>query len=124
MNRSIVIYHAENFQKLSDLWAKKALVHELAHAQHLEHWPETKRDIFEAWDHAMKAGKYKAVREEDRSEHNPNYAAQNHLEYFAELSAIYFVGGNYFPRDRAKLKEYDPEGYALVERIWNVPSNR
>ena len=60
------------------------------------------------------------MREEDKGTHNPNYAAQNHLEYFAELTAMYFVGANYFPRDRAGLKAYDPAGYALVETLWGL----
>ena len=45
-------------------------------------------DIYAAWEHGMKAGRYHAVRAEDKSAHNPNYAAQNHLEYFAELQKI------------------------------------
>ena len=97
---SIVIFDAENYVKLSDSWAIKALVHEFGHAQHLEHWPEDRADIYNTWDHAMHAGLYQTVREEDKGTHAPNYAAQNHLEYFAELTAIYFVGAGYFPRDR------------------------
>jgi hypothetical protein len=60
------------------------------------------------------------VREEDKGTHNPNYAAQNHLEYFAELTATYFAGNSYFPRDRAALKTYDMAGYALIEKLWGI----
>jgi len=48
------------------------------------------------------------------------YAAQNHLEYFAELSCAYFVGCNYAPFNRAELKEYDPAGFALIEALWQA----
>jgi hypothetical protein len=120
MASSIVIFDASNYLKLSELWARKPLVHELAHAHHLEHWPERRADIHNTWKHAMDAGLYQVVREEDEKTHVPNYAAQNHLEYFAELSAMYFGGGNYFPRDRKGLKQYDPDGYDLIERLWGV----
>ena len=120
MARSIVIWSAPNYAKLSESWALKSLVHEFGHAQHLEHWPEGRADIYDTWDRAVKAGLYQVVREEDKGTHNPNYAAQNHLEYFAELTAIYFVGAHYFPYDRAGLKAYDPAGYALIETLWGL----
>jgi arylsulfatase A-like enzyme len=120
MARSIVIFSAANFVKLSEFWALKALVHEFGHAQHLEHWPEDRADIYDTWNHAVKAGLYRVVRAEDEGTHMPNYAAQNHLEYFAELTAMYFVGANYFPRDRPGLKAYDPAGHALVEKLWGM----
>jgi hypothetical protein len=95
MGRRIVIFNAANYVKISEFWAIKALMHEFGHAQHLEHWPKNRAGIYTAWDHAVKAGLFQTVRGEDKSTHNPNYAAQNHLEYFAELTAIYFVGANY-----------------------------
>lgn len=122
MGRSIVIYDAANYLQLSDAWAIKSLVHEFGHAQHLEHWPEDYAAIHDAWQAAMTAGLYQTVREEDKDTHVPNYAAQNHLEYFAELTAMYFVGGNYFPKDRAGLKAYDPAGYALIQKFWGIES--
>ena len=50
MARGIVIYNAANYAKISELWALKSLVHEFGHAQHLEHWPEGRADIYDAWD--------------------------------------------------------------------------
>jgi len=120
MGSSIAVFCAENYTQLSDSWALKSLVHEFAHAQHLEHWPEARADIYDTWERAVKAGLYQTVRPEDKDVFNPNYAARNHLEYFAELSAMYFVGVEYFPRDRAGLKAYDPAGYALIEKLWGI----
>lgn len=48
------------------------------------------------------------------------YACRNQLEYFAELSAMYFVGGNYLPFDKQGLQSYDPIGYAMVEQAWGL----
>jgi hypothetical protein len=38
------------------------------------------------------------------------YATVNQLEYFAELSSMYFVGCNYQPSNRRELMLYDPTG--------------
>jgi len=115
----IVVYSARNYMQQDDLWAKKLLAHELAHAWHLTHFPERQADLMAAYRGAMAKGLYDDVAYRDGSSRK-GYAAQNHVEYFGELSAIYFVGGNYFPFDRARLKEYDPEGYAVVEKLWGV----
>ena len=120
MGRSIVIYDAENWVGISDLWARKALLHELGHAHQLEHWPERQEDIYAAWQQAMQGGLYQQVRPDDRDSHEPNYAARNQLEYFAELTATYFGGNSYFPYNRQQLKIYDPTGYALVRKMWKV----
>ena len=37
------------------------------------------------------------------------YAATNHLEYFAELSCMYFVGCNYEPFDREAWERLQAE---------------
>ena len=42
---AIVIYCAQNYVQISDLWAQKALLHEFAHAYQLEQWPEHQPDI-------------------------------------------------------------------------------
>ncbi|MGP0068554.1 MAG: hypothetical protein ACLQGP_33765 [Isosphaeraceae bacterium] len=48
------------------------------------------------------------------------YAITNQLEYFAELSCMYFVQCNSKPSDRAQLKDYDPVGYAMIRKMWCV----
>ena len=42
---SIVVFCAENYVNLSDLWAIKAIVHEFAHAYQLHNWPEDQPEI-------------------------------------------------------------------------------
>ncbi len=97
---SMVVYCAENYVKISDFWAVKALVHEMAHAHHLEQWPENQPDILQAWENAMKLGLYQGVKDDQGKIVDKAYATVNQLEYFAELSCMYFVGCNYQPFDR------------------------
>jgi len=117
---SIVIYSADNLMYLSDMWSKKAIVHELAHAWHIMHWPDSYSEIRTTWKKAKENGLYTNV-EDYKGRTIPNaYARKNNLEYFAELSAMYFVGGNYYPYNRKLLNAYDPNGVNMVEKLWQV----
>jgi len=117
---AIIIYSAKNLMYLSDLWSKKALTHELAHAWHLLNWSSKEEKILNPWLNARSASLYQSVKSIDGKNISPAYASKNQLEYFAELSAIYFVGGNYFPFDKEGLKTYDFEGYQMVEYFWRT----
>jgi hypothetical protein len=48
------------------------------------------------------------------------YALVNQLEYFAELSCMYFAKCNYEPSTRRELKDYDPVGYAMIRKLWKL----
>ncbi|MCX7826018.1 MAG: hypothetical protein N2689_10725 [Verrucomicrobiae bacterium] len=118
--RCILVHCAENYAGLSDLWALKAVLHELGHAHHKENWPEKQADIMAAWRNAVDKGLYRNVRD-DRGRIRPRvYALANQLEYFAELTAIYFARCDYAPFDRAGLRLYDPVGYAMIEKMWGL----
>lgn len=117
---SIVVYCAQNYVHLSDLWAIKAIVHEFAHAYQLHNWPEDQPELLGPYRAAMKRGLYHQVKDVDGKAIEAAYAATNQLEYFAELSCMYFVGCNYRPFDRSELKKYDPGGHAMIERFWRV----
>ena len=117
---SIVVYSAENYVRLSDLWAIKAVIHEFAHAYHLHNWPEDQPEILHPYRAAMKRGLYYNVEDLDGKALDAAYATTNQLEYFAELTCMYFSGCNYRPFDRSALKRYDSDGYAMVERFWRV----
>jgi len=114
----VVVYHAENYTKLSEIWALKALVHEFAHEYQLTRWAEKYPPILEAWTHARALGLYRNVRDDEGKLHDLAYAGVNQLEYFAELSCMYFVHCNYPPHDRGELEAYDPKGAAMVRRLW------
>lgn len=115
----IVVYSAKNLMYLDSLWSKKALMHELAHAWHLNNWPENCEPIVSAYRNAKGLGLYRNVKDNKGKIIKEAYAIKNHLEYFAELSAIYFVGGNYFPENNKNLRDYDVVGLTMIERGWN-----
>jgi hypothetical protein len=116
----VVLYCAENYVRLSNFWALKVLVHEFAHAYHLGQWPQEQPEILQAWQYAMKRRLYRRVKDDEGNSIARAYATVNQLEYFAELSCMYFIGCNYQPFNRKELKAYDPTGYALIEQMWQV----
>ena len=65
---------------------------------------------------------YRGVKDVNGAILESAYARQNQLEYFAELSCAYFWRGEYEPFDRAALRQYDPGGFAIIEKMWGVNS--
>ncbi len=114
----IVIYSARNLMYLDTLWTKKALMHELAHAWHITNWSDKYEPIYSAYLNAKSKGLYRNVKDYKGKIIPQAYAIKNQLEYFAELSAIYFVGGNYMPFNRSKLYEYDRVGNKVICDLW------
>lgn len=121
---SIVVFSADNLIHLDELWTRKALTHELAHAWHITHWPDKHPPIYDAWRGSQDKQLYRNVNDYKGKTLPMAYAGKNQLEYFAELSAIYFVGGNYHPFNRTGLRVYDPTGYAMIESLWDVTDAR
>jgi hypothetical protein len=117
---SIVVYSAENYSVQSDFWARKAIVHEFAHEFQLVRYPEKYGPIMSAWTHAMSAGLYHNGRDDAGQLHEELYAAVNQLEYFAELSTMFFFGCNYPPHNGQELRRYDPTGWQMVRSVWGV----
>ena len=118
----IVIRSANNYASISQFWSIKSLIHELAHAHHLLHRAKNDPELAETWQKAVREGLYRHVIDDTGRNIDTAYAAVNPLEYFAELSAMYFYGCNYPPRSRSELLQYDPRGAALIERWWEVPA--
>ncbi len=117
-SRCIVVHCAENYTEISNLWALKSLLHELGHAHHKENWAEGQEDITTAWKNAIDKRLYV---KDDKGKVIPKaYALTNQLEYFAELTAIYFGKCNYAPFNRADLKKYDPVGFAMIQKMWGL----
>lgn len=97
------------------------LLHELAHAYHRMIGPDLP-EILGAYQHAVAAGLYEHVGRNSvpAGETVRAYAATNHHEYFAELSEAYLALNDFEPYTRAQLKALDPEGFAMVERLWGM----
>ncbi|MFC3114703.1 hypothetical protein [Cellvibrio fontiphilus] len=119
-SHSIVIYNLENFLWLPDLWVNKVMVHELAHAWHYEDWSNNYPLLKQAWFSSRQSGLYLSQQDINGKILKPAYASTNEKEYFAELSAIYFVGGDYYPFNQVELKSYDPKGYSMLEAVWGI----
>jgi hypothetical protein len=117
---SIVIYSAANYEWQSELWALKLPLHELAHAHHLGQWPEDRVEIVRAYDNAVNRKLYSNVRNDQGHTIDKAYALENPIEYFAELSCMFFVRCDYAPSNRKELEAYDPEGCAMIRELWGI----
>jgi hypothetical protein len=93
------------------------ILHELAHAYHDQVLGFDEPRIRKAYQNYKKSGhgdktllyNGKRVR---------HYALTNHKEFFAEMTEAYFGTNDFFPFNRAELKEAEPEIYALLAAIW------
>ena len=115
---AIVVYSSKTLLYLDELWTKKALMHELSHAWHISNWPQRHIPIYKTYLNAKGRGLYRNVKDYKGRDIETAYAMKNQMEYFADLSAMYFVGGNYFPFDDKGLKRYDPEGFEMIKKLW------
>jgi hypothetical protein len=96
------------------------ILHELAHAYHdqvLGFDDPRVRETFEAY---RKGGRGEKVLRHDgrRVRH---YALTDHKEFFAEMTESYFGSNDFFPFNRAELKEAEPETYDLMASVWESP---
>ena len=96
------------------------LMHELAHAYQFFVLGEGHPSAQRAYRKAMDAGLYESVAHVHRGKRKA-YAATNYKEYFADLTEAYFGKNDFFPFDRADLKQYDPIGYRLMQDVWGQP---
>lgn len=115
---ALIVYSSKNYLYLDDLWQIKSVAHELAHAWHIKNWAEKHPPILSAWQNALNQQLYLNVDDYKGRKILKAYALQNQLEYFAEISAAYFFKINYYPYDLYGLQSYDPQGYALVQSLW------
>lgn len=100
-------------------WAKHPYVvlHELAHAYHDQVLSFDNPDVLKVYNAAKKSGIYDKV-----LAHNgrtvKHYGLTNQMEYFAETTEAYLGVNDFYPFVRAELKEHDPNGFALMEKVW------
>jgi hypothetical protein len=96
------------------------ILHELAHAYHDQVLGFDEPRIKEAYAAYKKSGHGEKTLLYDgrRVRH---YALTDHKEFFAEMTEAYFGVNDFFPFNRAELKEAEPEIYALLRDIWEAP---
>ena len=46
------------------------------------------------------------------------YALTNQMEYFSELTECFFGLNDFYPFNNQELREYDPAGYAMMQKVW------
>ncbi len=118
--KGIEIANPEHFV----LWVKRdqpmMVLHELAHAYHDLAVGYGNELIRSCYEQAKASGKYDSVMHVSgkKCEH---YALTNDREYFAELTESYFGRNDFQPFKRNELKQFDPQGYSMIERLWLRP---
>jgi hypothetical protein len=96
------------------------ILHELAHAYHDQVLGFDEPRIREAYENYKKSGRGEKTLLYDGSRVK-HYALTNHKEFFAEMTEAYFGVNDFFPFNRAELKEAEPEIYDLMVRVWEAP---
>jgi hypothetical protein len=46
------------------------------------------------------------------------------MEYFSEICEAYWGENDYFPFNYEDLKAYDPQGFALMEKVWGKRADK
>lgn len=94
-----------------------ALMHELAHAYHDQVLDFEHPQIKAAWGRFKESGRYKQVIDINGRQ-RPHYALTNQMEFFAEMTEAYFGMNDFFPFNRAELKQQEPEVFQLMQDLW------
>jgi hypothetical protein len=101
-------------------------LHELAHAYHDRVLARGfgNAEIKTAYERAKASGKYEKVERwfgNGRSNTVERaYAMTNPMEYFAETTEAFFSRNDFFPFNRAELKQHDPDVEQLLAKLWEV----
>ncbi len=95
------------------------ILHELAHAYHDQVLGFDEPRIKEAYENYKKSG------HGDRTllfngKRVKHYALTNQMEFFAEMTEAYFGVNDFFPFNRAELKESEPAIFALMRDVWET----
>jgi hypothetical protein len=116
----VEIANAQNFLTwtLEQPWM---VLHELAHAYHHQVLGFDHPEVRRCYQQAVASHRYDKVLHINGRERR-HYALTNEREYFAETTEAYFGRNDFYPFVRAELRQHDPAGYALMEKLWGVAS--
>lgn len=93
------------------------ILHELAHAYHDQVLGFNDPDVLAAYNGAMEKGILEKVQLFTGSTVR-HYAATNHKEYFAEATEAYLYRNDFYPFVAAELRDHDPRGFKLMQKVW------
>lgn len=97
------------------------ILHELAHAYHDQVLGFDNPRVREAFEAYKKSGNGdKALLYDGRRV--KHYGLTNPQEFFAEMTEAYFGSNDFFPFNRAELKESEPAIYELMADVWDRPA--
>ena len=100
------------------------VLHELCHLYHDQALPGgfENPDVKAAYNHAKNEGMYRNTpyRLDSKTKYNIDvaYAMNDQMEYFSEICEAYWGENDYYPFNYEDLKTYDPQGFALMEKVW------
>ena len=95
------------------------VLHELAHGYHDQVFGYDHPEIIAAWERMRASGAYDQVGH-IRGVRKPHYALTNQMEWFAETTEALYGTNDFHPYVRSELQTVDPEGMALVRRLWEL----
>jgi hypothetical protein len=95
------------------------ILHELAHAYHDRELGFDEPRIKEAWKQFEASGRGEKTLLYDGSRVR-HYALTTPMEFFAEMTEAFFGVNDFYPFNRAELKEAEPEIHSLLNEIWTA----
>jgi len=118
---SIVIRSAKDYiERYSAERAAQTAAHELSHAYYRYHRKRIYWSVNKAFKNAKSKKLYTNVKHKNGRTIKKAYAMTNQVEYFAEISKIFIIGGPHFPFNISDLKQYDPVGYKVVKDAYGL----
>ena len=99
------------------------ILHELAHAYHDQVLSFDDPRVEEAYEKYRKSGRGEKTLLFNGTKVK-HYALTNRMEFFAEMTESYFGSNDFFPFNRAELKESEPEIYELMSSVWETPKKK
>mgnify|MGYP002784602694 CR=1 FL=1 len=96
-----------------------SVMHELAHAYHDQVLGFDHAEIKAAFERYKTSGKGKSVLHINGRK-TQHYALTNEKEFFAEMTEAYFGHNDFYPFNRAELKDDQPELFELLTKIWGT----
>jgi hypothetical protein len=120
MAKAVHIPSAVHYADVRHQWIQPwSILHELAHAYHDQVLDFENPEVKAAWEAFRDSHKY------DKTLHiegglTRHYALTNQKEFFAEMTEAYFGVNDFYPFNRAELKQAEPALFEKLGRWWSL----